>query len=291
MPVPWSHGLRTAWSRLPAPHVELFVGKVDVFHFSDWMAPPQRGGVRATTIHDLVPLHFAEWVTPRTRAMHLRTHRAAERCDLVIANSAYTAHDVEESLRLPAERIRVATPGVAAVFSPAGPRASLGEPYVLTVATLEPRKNLDNLVRAHALLRDDVLLAVAGGQGWGDEPALDDSRIVRLGFVSDDELARLYRGAAVVTYPSRFEGFGIPVVEAMACGAPVVASAHPSLDEASGRVAWRADPESPGAIAAAIRSALDEGGTRRAEGLEHASRFTWSATGAALRGAYEEALG
>ena len=144
------------------------------------------------------------------------------------------------------------------VFRADGPAADLGAPYVLTVATLEPRKNLQVLVEAHRLLGGDLQLAVVGAEGWGEQPLLDGPRIRRLGYVSDEELARLYRGAAVVAYPSRFEGFGIPVIEAMACGAPVVVSSHESLDEASGDAAVRADPEDPAAFAAAIERASAE---------------------------------
>ena len=109
-----------------------------------------------------------------------------------------------------------------------GPVADLGGAYLLTVATLEPRKNLGTLVDAFGLLADTGLsLVVAGGSGWGEQPELDRPGIVRLGRVTDDELARLYRGAAAVVYPSRFEGFGMPVTEAMASGAPVVVVGPP----------------------------------------------------------------
>ena len=289
--LPFSHAVRTAWSGLGRPSAERLLGDFDVLHFSDWMFPPQRAGVRATTIHDLVPLHHPEWTTARTRAMHTRKYRnAARTCDVVFVNSEYTGRDVIETLAVDPGRVRVARPATKEVFTPDGPAADLGAPYVLTVATLEPRKNLQSLVEAHRLLGRDVLLAVVGGEGWGEQPFLEDPGIRRLGFVSDDELARLYRGAAAAVYPSRFEGFGIPVIEAMACGCPVVSSAHPSLDEASGEAAVRADPESPEAIAAAIERALAERERLSAAGLEHARGFTWRAVGDIFLGAYEEAL-
>ncbi len=288
--LPFSHALRTAWSALGRPSAERVLGDVDVLHFSDWMFPPQRAGVRATTIHDLVPLHHPEWTTARTRSMHARKYRnAAQTCDVVYVNSEYTGRDVVVTLEIEPERVKVARPAVKDVFRPDGPAADLGAPYVLTVATLEPRKNLQTLVEAHRLLAGDLLLAVVGAEGWGEQPFLGDSRICRLGFVSDEELARLYRGASVAVYPSRVEGFGIPVLEAMACGCPVVSSAHPSLDEASGGAAVRAEPEDPTAIATAVERALGDREGLSAAGIEHAKRFTWRAVGEIFLRGYEEA--
>ena len=288
--LPLAHALRTAWSRLGTPPAERFLGAFDVLHFSDWMYPPQRAGIRATTVHDLVPLRFPEWTTGRTRRMHGAKYRnSARTCDLVFANSRFTARDIVERLRVPEERVRVAYPGVGAGFAPEGERRDLGRPYVLTVATLEPRKNLGVLVDAQRLLGDELALAVAGGEGWGERARLEGDGVLPLGFVSDVELARLYRGASVFAFPSRFEGFGIPVIEAMASGVPCVVSSHPSLDEACGDAALRADPESPEEFAAQIRRALAERSELVPLGLAHAARFTWTATGRALLEGYASA--
>jgi glycosyltransferase involved in cell wall biosynthesis len=289
--LPFAHAWRTAWSRLGRPPAERVLGRFDVLHFWDWMYPPQRGGVRSTMIHDLVPLHFPEWVTGRTRSMHAAKYaNAARTCDLVFANCEFTADDVVETLRVPRDRVRVAYPGVEPIFSPAGRREELGRPYVLTVATLEPRKNLAALLDAHRLLAGDLALAVAGPAGWGDQAPVAGERVLALGYVSRQRLPALYRGAAVFVYPSRFEGFGIPVIEAMASGVPCVISSHPSLDEAAGQAAVRVDPESPAAIAAGIEQALAGRDDLVRRGREHAGRFPWEGTGRAFLAGFEQVL-
>jgi glycosyltransferase involved in cell wall biosynthesis len=287
--LPFAHAWRQAWSRAGHPAAERVLGRFDVLHFTDWMFPPQSAGLRSTMIHDLVPLRFPEWVTPRTRSMHgAKYANAARTCDVIFTNSRFTADDVRERLGVPEERLRVAPPGVDAAFTAEGPKADLGRPYVLSVATLEPRKNLGALLEAHRLRGGEPALAVVGGAGWGEQPQLVGSGVIPLGRVHDERLAALYRGAEAVVYPSRFEGFGMPIVEAMACGAPVVSSAHPSMDEASGDAAVRADPEDAGAIAAAISEAIRERDRLVPLGLEHAGRFTWRRVGEIMLEAYEE---
>jgi glycosyltransferase involved in cell wall biosynthesis len=288
--LPLAHAWRTAWSRAGRPSIERFVGRFDVFHFGDWMYPPQRSGVRATMIHDLVPLRFPHWVHPRTVRMHGAKYRnAARTCDLLFANSDYTARDVTELLGVPPERLVVARPGLENGFAPEGERADLGRPYALTVATLEPRKNLGTLLEAHRLLGNGLALAVAGGRGWR-EPRLEGDGVLPLGYVPHAGLPALYRGGEVFVFPSRFEGFGMPIVEAMACGVPCVASSHPSLDEACGDAAVRADPEDPEALAAAIERARAERDGLVRRGLENARSFSWRTTGEIMLAGYEEAL-
>jgi glycosyltransferase involved in cell wall biosynthesis len=253
---------RTLWSRIGTPPVERLAGPLDVFHFSDWMYPRQRGGLRSTMIHDLVPLRFPEWVHPRTRSQNVAKYRhAAATCDLIVVNSEYTANDVAELLGFTRERIVVAHPGVDERFTPSNSLLQGDEGYVLMLSPGDPRKNHANLAAAMGLL--------------------PDVRLVAPDHVPEEKLPALYRGAAVFAYPSFFEGFGIPVLEAMASGTPVVASSHPSLDEASGQAAVRVDPDSPEAIADGIRKALAERESLVARGLEHAKRFTWRACGEA----------
>jgi glycosyltransferase involved in cell wall biosynthesis len=274
--VPFAHATRRAWGALARPPAERFLGGFDVMHFSDWMVPPQRAGARATMIHDLGPLRYPERLHPRTVRMHTKTAREAAKCDVVFANSSYTASDIVDRLGVAADRIRVAYPGVDDRYRPEGGRRELGRPYVFTTATEDWRKNRGTVELAVRLLDGELTLAALGPGG--------------LGYVPEDALPALYRGAEVFAYPSRFEGFGIPVLEAMACGVPCVVSSHPSLDEACGDAAVRADPESPEEFAEGIRRALAEREQLVARGFAHARRFTWLETGRTHLQSYADAL-
>jgi len=256
------------------PPAERLAGEFDVLHFTDWMRPPQKHGVRATMIHDLGPLHFPERLHPRTVRMHTVNAYEAKRCDLVFVNSEFTAGDVARELGIARDRIRVAYPGVSAPFSPEGPAHDEDRPYVFTTATDEWRKNLGTLRAAGKLLAADLRLLTTA----------------EAGHVDDEELAALYRGASAFVYPSRFEGFGMPVIEAMACGVPCVVSSHRSLDEAAGDATVRVDPESAEEIAAGIAEALARRDDLVPRGLAHARHFTWAETGRVHLRSYADAL-
>ena len=254
------HALRQAWSRSGRLPVERFVGRLDVFHFSDWMYPPQRAGLRATTVHDLVPLRFPDWVEPETLRMHgPKYEHAAQTLRPDLRQLALHRRRGGRAARRPGGtgRRRLPRDRPDLLAGRARQQTSAGR-TCWVVGTLEPRKNLPALLAAFALLRrrhPELTLALAGLEGWEERP-LEAEGVRLLGFVSDEELARLYRGAAAFAYPSRFEGFGIPVVEALASGVPAVVSSHPSLDEASGEAALRVDPDDPEAFAETLEHAL-----------------------------------
>jgi glycosyltransferase involved in cell wall biosynthesis len=253
-------------------------GDADVLHCPTYYAPLRPRVPTVVTVHDLAVLRHPEAFPAWTRSYVPRVvpHmvRAARR---VLAVSEFTAGEIERLLDVPRQRIRVVPNGVEPVFTPDGPRAD-GD-YVLTVGTLEPRKNLARTIDAAA--RAGVELRVVGARGWGGiEP--HGGHVTWLGEVDDEELARQYRGARCVVYASLYEGFGIPVLEAMACGAPVVTSRGGATEEIAGGHATLVDPLDPASIAAGIESA-EPGDSAYARG------FTWDETAARTRAVYEEA--
>jgi alpha-1,3-rhamnosyl/mannosyltransferase len=248
---------------------------VDVLHCPTYYAPLRPRVPTVVTVHDLAVLRRPEWFPRWTRTYAPRVVprmiRAATR---VIAVSEFTAREVEAVLRVPRERVRVVPNGVDAAFTPDGPRAD-GD-YVLAVGTLEPRKNLRRTIEAAR--RVGVELRVVGDRGWGDvRPGVG-----WLGRVGDDELARLYRGARCLVYPSLYEGFGIPVAEALACGTPVVTSRDSAMAEVARGNAVLVDPEDIASIAAGIEEATG----RRADGFRPP---TWDEAADGTLAVYREA--
>src|SRR5581483_5799930 len=245
--------------------------QLDVLHCPTFRGPlGEPGCPLVVTFHDLAVLRHPETFNLWTRLYsRLCVSRVARAARLLIAVSEHTKRDVVELLGVPEERIRVVPNGVADAFTPEG-SAEAGD-YVLAVGTIEPRKNLGRL--AEATRRLGVELRVVGAPGWGRVELGPGVR--RLGRVPDDELARLYRGARCLAYPSLYEGFGIPNVEAMASGTPVVTSGGGATEEISGGAAVLVDPLDPASIAAGI----EEASARREElvraGLQRARDFGW----------------
>jgi alpha-1,3-rhamnosyl/mannosyltransferase len=237
------------------------------------------------TVHDLAVLRhpdaFNRWTRAYSPRVVPRVLAAAQR---VIAVSEFTRHELIELLRVPDEKIRVVPNAVGEEFTLVG-EAEEGD-YVLAVGTLEPRKNLERLVEA--VQRTKRELRVVGARGWGGVE-VGGNGVRWLGEVSDKELARLYRGAACVAYPSLYEGFGIPVLEAMACGAPVVTTRGTAMEEVADGAAVLVDARDPAEIAAGIERAASDRDELVARGLERASQFRWDAVAAATVQVYREA--
>jgi glycosyltransferase involved in cell wall biosynthesis len=262
-------------------------GRLDLLH-----CPTFRGPLRppacplVVTVHDLAVLRhpetFNQWTRQYSRLCVSRVVRAAR---LVIAVSEHTKREVVDLLSAPEEKVRVVPNGVSRIFSPDGP-AETGD-YVLAVGTLEPRKNLGRLVEATRRL--GVELRVVGDAGWGDvEPGGDGVR--RVGRVPDEALARLYRGSRCLAYPSLEEGFGLPIVEAMASGTPVVTSRGGATEEVAGGAAVLVDPLDVASIATGIEDASARRDELVRAGLERARAFDWAETARRTAEVYREAV-
>jgi glycosyltransferase involved in cell wall biosynthesis len=257
----------------------------DVLHCPTYRGPVRPEVPLVVTVHDLAvfrhPAAFKRWTRTYSPRVVPRVVSAARR---IIAVSEFTRRELVELLRVPDEKIRVVPNGVDDEFTREGPAAD-GE-YVLAVGTLEPRKNLTSLVEAAK--RNDVELRVVGARGWGGVE-VPGNGVHWLGEVSDADLARLYRGALCVAYPSLYEGFGIPVLEAMACGAPVVTSRGTAMEEVADGAAVLVDPTDPAELAAGLERAAAERDTLVARGLERARAFRWDAIADATVDVYREA--
>jgi len=295
--------------RLPIP-VELIAGQFDVFYSPDFTLPPTRPDAHTLlTVHDLSFMHHPDaFVPPLRRYLERVVPRSIGRADIVLADSSHTRSDLMELFDVPPSKIRVITPGVDTRFRPDSPadsrnphsglqglreRYGVGdEPYILSVGTLQPRKNYVRLIKAFSRMKatgesDDgtpspMQLLIAGGRGWLYEEILDAADkhdgVRVLGFVDDEDLPALYREAELFAFPSLYEGFGLPVLEAMACGVPVVCSNTSSLPEVAGNAALLFDPLDVEELSAAMARGLEDEALRQRmteRGLAQAARFTW----------------
>ncbi len=283
--------LRALWLRADWPRIELWTGAVDLVHGPNFVVPPTKKAARLVTIHDLTPIRFPQLANRDTLQYPGLLRRALAGGAHVHAVSHFVAREVLEVLGADASRVHVIPNGVPEVGDGNAARGAAvagGPRYVLALGTVEPRKDLPLLVRAFdALAADDrdVRLVLAGPDGWG-AASLDAAlaavrnrdRITRLGWVDDRTRADLLAGATVFAYPSRYEGFGLPPLEAMRCGVPVVTTATGALPEVVADAAELVPPGDVDALSGAlVRLLTDE--SRRAElqarGTARVERFSW----------------
>jgi glycosyltransferase involved in cell wall biosynthesis len=301
--------LHRLWNSLPGPPLEWFVGPVDVVHGTNFVVPPTRGAARVVTVHDLTTVHFPALCDPSTLQFPALVRRAVAEGAWVHTPSQFVADEVVAEFGASAERVRAVHHGIPHHGHPLDPAApspvalpAATNRYILALGTVEPRKDLPGLVHGFDRLAGDlpdVALVMAGSPGWGDDAlarAVAESkwsdRIVRLGYVGDEALPGILAGAAVLAYPSVYEGFGFPPLEAMAAGVPVVATAVGAVPEVVGDGALLVTPGDPDALAGALSGLLLDAEIRRdlvARGHRRAALFTWASCGQGLAALYQAA--
>lgn len=298
--VRWCPGrvAQKAWKTLEWPPFDWFAGAADVYHFPNFILPPLRRGRAVVTIHDTSFLRHPETTEEKNlEYLTARIRSTVERADAIITDSAFSAREVVELLGPPEEKVFPVLLGLSGdVRRPeeqdigrARADAGLDRPYVLMVGTVEPRKNMGFLIDVFEQLEwFDGYLVIAGMRGWKYEPILERiaaspraERIRYVDYVPDAQLPALYAGAEAFVFPSLYEGFGFPPLEAMACGTPVVCSNAGSLPEVVGDAAVVMPPSDAAAWAAAVRSVIEDASKRNDlvdKGLEQARRFDWDDT-------------
>lgn len=308
--------LTILWQRLRLPiPVEVCTGRVDIFHSPDFVLPPVWRARTVLTIHDLSFLTTPETFDPKLRDYLMQAvPRAVARADHILADSKSTKNDLITYLDADPQQITVVYPGVDPRFHPLDAPAvkavcdqyGLTQPFILSVGTLQPRKNYATLIKAYAHLNDlergasDCELVIVGGKGWLYEEIFKTvghlkigDRVRFLGFVPDDDLPALYNAAEALALPSLYEGFGLPVLEALACGTPVVTSDVSSLPEVAGDAALLVSPHDVEGLSQALHHALTDQELRRTlreRGLAQAQHFTWQLAAKTVLNIYRQLM-
>jgi glycosyltransferase involved in cell wall biosynthesis len=305
--------LARMWQRLKLPlPVETFIGSTDLFHATDFVLPPTRPHTRTLlTVHDLSFVRTPETAHPALKQyLDAVVPRSIKRATHILADSQATKDDIVDLYSCKPDRISVLLGGVDAHFKPSDltppirARYSIPDkPYVFSVGTVQPRKNYSRLIQAIARLREqgtDIDLVISGGHGWLQEGIHETVRATKMtdhvhftGFVDDSDLPALYSGAECMAFPSLYEGFGLPVLESMACGTPVLTSNISSLPEVAGDAAVMVDPLDTEAIAHGLSTLLDDTDLRTKlieRGYLQKSRFTWRRAATQLKDIYTHIL-
>ncbi|CAN5181526.1 glycosyltransferase family 1 protein [soil metagenome] len=265
----------------------IFPRSFDWFITSDWTEPtlPCR---KATIVHDLVFKRYPETVhADILKNQEARLKWISKETSLIFTDSKITAEDLKQFYHIPEQKIVVNYPGVSDHILQANDlytvaklreRFKISDKYILTVGKLEPRKNIGRLLEAFSAIQTDAKLIIVGADGWGDLPQSQDPRVIFPGYVSEEELTMLYQQATAFVYPSLYEGFGYPIVEAMKYGTPVATSNTSSLAEISTDAALLFDPLDTNSIRSAIEQLLTNDNLRAdlvARGKTQATLFTW----------------
>ena len=309
----------TWWPRTSLLPAEALAGGFDVFHATNYQAPALRRARLVSTVHDINFVRFPEMQSKGIRRFIAAVPRLLERSSVVLADSRFTADELKEEYGLPEEKLRVVYPGLNPVFlrepEPGEVETALRAyclepPYLAYIGNLHPRKNLVTLVEAYVRLRErgvEHRLAVIGGGGLGRlnnteyrkltrrvrDLGLED-HVVFTGYVPDERLVSLLRAADMLVFPSIYEGFGLPPLEAMACGVPVITSRRSSLPEVVGEAALLLeDPLDAEEIAAGVERLLSDGGLRSRlarAGRERAAMFTWERAAEEVAAVYAEVV-
>lgn len=287
--------------------LERLIGQeVDLFHSSDWIQPKVKSKktIKLTTIHDLLIYLFASSFPKKIIATQKRKLSLVKNeVDLIIADSNSTKEDAVKFLEIPEEKIRVVYLGVSDEFRPADDerintvlqKYKIKKPYILSVGTQEPRKNIQKLIDVYEKIKEqypDFSLVLVGKQGWG-EGFRSTEGVIWTGYIPNEDLVAVYSGSRVFVYPSLYEGFGLPILEAMACGVPVVTSNNSSMAEIAKDVAILVDPRSETQLEKAIKMVinlkLDDYQKMVRASLNCARRFTWTRTAKETLKIYKEA--
>lgn len=281
------------WQKFNWPTIEKFVGPVDIFHSFNWNLPPVKNAKLVATVFDMTPLLFPDLHLGKTIQLDkIRLDRIKASADLVITISENSKKDFLKFA--PDKKIEVIYPGVSALYKMKTDKAKSG--YILSVGTIEPRKNIKGLIKAYLDSGIKEKLVLVGNWGWQNSDLKElieknKDKIILKGFVKDEDLPDLYQGSLYLVYPSFYEGFGIPILEAMSLGVPVIASDNSSIPEVGGDAILYIDPSDNSSISEALIKMSNSENLRQSlskKGLKQASKFSFEKSAKKLNLLYQQ---